>query len=313
MKRTITIALLAALLTATACGDSGATVTTTTPEAETTTEAETTPAGPIASYLPETDLSGFELRVATWSDDNGKYFWAEEANGEVVNDAVYEANSAVRDRFGAKITPVFYGASYNEVKDYVTRIVTAGEDAFDIVHGHDGGIWNMSLEGYFLNLRELEYQDFSQPWYPKNANDAYEVNGKQYVFTSYMSYQSLSWAKVIFMNKDIIEDYQLELPYDDIRNGSWTLDKLLSMSKSVYDDLDGDGKKSAGDKFGFLAYQKLYGFQAHSLNAIPRKATVRYLSATTRSALSTSSPGCASCSALTIPTPADLNPTRRYS
>lgn len=261
MKRKISIALLIAMLALASCGGQGQNeVTTNAPDS--TTEAETTAAGPIASYLPDTNLDGFELRVATWSDDNGKYFWSEEANGEVVNDAVYEANSAVRDRFNATITPIFYGASYNEVGDYVARIITAGEDAFDIVHGHDGKIWNMSLEGYFLNLRELEYKDFSQPWYPKNANDAYEVNGKQYVFTSYMSYQSLSWAKVMFMNKDIIEDYQLELPYDDIREGTWTLDKMLDMAKSVYSDLDGDGKKSKDDQFGFLAYKKLYGFQA---------------------------------------------------
>ena len=262
MKRTITIALLASLLTATACGDSGATVTTTTPEAETTTEAETTPAGPIASYLPETDLTGFELRVATAVKDNAKDFWAEEANGEVVNDAIYDSLSAVSDKYGSKLTPVFYESTFNDIAKYALPIIQAGDDVFDIVQGHDGKLWNASLEGYFVDIRSLKYQDFSQPWFPKNANDAYEVNGKQYVFSSYMSYKSLSWAKVIFMNKDIITDYKLELPYDDIRNGSWTLDKFFGMAKSVYSDLDGDGTVSAGDRVGFLAYKKLYGFQS---------------------------------------------------
>lgn len=37
---------------------------------------------------------------------------------------------------------------------------------------------------------------------------------------------------------------------------------MLGMAKSVYLDLDGNGEKSEGDKFGFLAYKKLYGFQA---------------------------------------------------
>ena len=98
MKRTISTALLIALLALGSCGESGKTETTTVPESTETTEAETTAAGPIAGYLPDMDLSGFELRVATWSDDNGKYFWSEEANGEVVNDAVFEANSVVKDK-----------------------------------------------------------------------------------------------------------------------------------------------------------------------------------------------------------------------
>lgn len=261
MKRKISVALLIAMLALASCGSQGQTeVTTNAPDS--TTEAETTAAGPIANYLPDTRLDGFELRVATWRNDNGKYFWSEEANGEVVNDAVFESINNVYDKYGAKITPVFYGDSYNEVRSYVTTTVSAGDDAFDLVHGHDGNVWNMSLEGYFLNIRDFEYQDFSQPWFPKNANDAYEVNGKQFVFTSYMSYQSLSWAKVMFMNKDMVEEFKSELPYDDIRAGNWTLDKMLGMAKSVYLDLDGNGEKSDGDKFGFLAYKKLYGFQA---------------------------------------------------
>lgn len=263
MKRGISILLLVAILTLASCGGQGQTeVTTGTNDPTGTTETETTAAGPVAGYLPDMDLSGFELRVATWRDDNGKYFWSEEANGDVVNDAVFDSINKVYDKYGAKIVPVFYGETFNDVRNYVTTTIPAGDDAFDLVHGHDGNMWNMSLEGYFMDVRDFVYQDFTQPWFPKNANDVYEVNGKQYIFTSYMSYQSLAWSKAVFMNKDIVDEFSLGLPYDDIRSGKWTLDKMLGMAKSVYTDLDGDSQNSEGDKFGFLAYKKLYGFQA---------------------------------------------------
>ena len=261
MKRKISTALLVAMLALASCGGQGQTeVTTNAPDS--TTEAETTAAGPIADYLPDMDLNGFELRVAAPRDNNAKDFWSEESNGEVVNDAIYDSLAAVNEKFGAKLTPVLYESTFNDVLTYALPIIQAGDDVFDLLQGHDGKMWNTSLEGYFVDLRSMKYQDFSQPWFPKNANDAYEVNGKQYIFSSYMSYQSLAMSKVIFMNKDIIADFKLELPYDDIRAGKWTLDKMLSMAKSVYTDLDGDGKVSEGDKVGFLAYKKLYGFQA---------------------------------------------------
>lgn len=262
MKQKISVLLLLAMLASLVSCGSELDVTPTTTAGEETTEAETTPTSPIASYLPDTNLDGFELRVACARANNGKDFWSDEANGEVVNDAVYDSVRAVNEKFNAKLTPVFYDTNPTEVLTYALPIIQAGDDVFDLLQGHDGMMWNTSLEGYFTDIRSLKYQDFSQPWYPKNANDAYEINGKQYVFSSYLSYSSLSMSKVIFMNKDLINDFGLELPYDDICAGKWTLDKMFSMAKSVYTDLDGDEKTSEGDMVGFLAYNKLYGFQA---------------------------------------------------
>ena len=141
MKRGISILLLVAILTLASCGGQGQTeVTTGTNDPTGTTETETTTAGPVAGYLPDMDLSGFELRVATWRDDNGKYFWSEEANGDVVNDAVFDSINKVYDKYGAKIVPVFYGETFNDVRNYVTTTIPAGDDAFDLVHGHDGNM-----------------------------------------------------------------------------------------------------------------------------------------------------------------------------
>ena len=263
MKRKIAmlLALVIALL-ASSCGGKTGTNEQTTGGDSQTEPVETTAAGPIASYLPDADLEGFTLRVATWQDKNGEYFTVAEADGDVVNDAIYDAVSRVKDKYNASIEPVFYAASYNDVRNYVATTIQAGDDAYDLVQGHDCTMWQLSLEGMFADIRKLEYQDFTKPWWPEYSNDTYEVNGKQYIFSSYMSYQSLAWAKVLFMNKTIADDYKLEIPYDSVRDGSWTLDKFISMTKDVYSDLDSDGTRSDGDLYGFLGYKKLYGWQS---------------------------------------------------
>ena len=73
MKRKISLllALVIALL-ASSCGGKTGTNEQTTGGDSQTEPAETTAAGPIASYLPDADLGGFTLRVATWQDKNGE-------------------------------------------------------------------------------------------------------------------------------------------------------------------------------------------------------------------------------------------------
>ncbi|MCI8387554.1 MAG: hypothetical protein HFE63_03700 [Clostridiales bacterium] len=271
MKKRIPALILAMLMLAgmvVSCGDNPGgglsekdSLTDSDPD---TTPPETT--GPIASYLPDTDLEGFTLRFATYTNDNGKFVYSEEANGEVVNDAVYNSTRLVTEKYNADIELMFYGADSGKAKDFIRRSVQAGDDEFDIVNGHDGNMFSLTLENAFVDIRSLPYQDFSQPWWPKYSNDEYEINGKQYIFSSFLSYQSLAMSKVIVMNKSIIEDLGLELPYDAVRDGKWTLDMMISMSKQGYRDLNGDNVQDENDQYGFLGYQKLYGFQASFVN-----------------------------------------------
>lgn len=65
---------------------------------------------------------------------------------------------------------------------------------------------------------------------------------------------SLDMIKGIFcfyFNKDIIETYKLENPYELVNSGKWTLDKVEEMSSKVYKDLNGNTKVDYdADQFG---------------------------------------------------------------
>lgn len=255
------IALLCALGLLTSCGSADTDNTSDTTSAGTEADTTAEPEGPIASYLPKTDLDGFTLRIATYPETAEK-FYREEETGDVVNDAVYNAINLVRDTYNVEFEVSYYGTSSGDVSAYVTKSVSAGDDAFELVNGHDCTMWSLSLNGYFSDVRQLPYQDFSQPWWPEYSNSEYEINGRQYIFSSYMSYQNLAWAKVLFINKTLADDFGLALPYESVLDGTWTLDKLLTMASSVYRDLNGDNQQDMDDLYGFIGYKKLYGFQS---------------------------------------------------
>lgn len=262
MKRKISMLLVLAMLAAmtASCGEAqnGSNDTT---SSEITSSVDTEETSIISSALPDTDLNGATFRVATWSDLNGEGFYTNEENGDVVNDAVYAAMNMVKDKYNATIEPIYYSASYNDVNTYVVNMVQSGDDVFDIIHGHSGKMWQLSTEGYFQNIRELEYNDFTKPWWPSYLNDTYEINGKQYIFASYFTYRLLGDSAVMFMNKSIADDYKIDIPYSDVKNGEWTLDKFSEMVKQIYSDLDNDGTKSENDMYGFAAWEKS-SFQA---------------------------------------------------
>ena len=63
-----------------------------------------------------------------------------------------------------------------------------------------------------------------------------------------------------YFNKQMILDHNLENPYDLVKEGTWTFDKLMTMSTGVYQDINGDGIKDLGD---------IYGFSTHSTYVDP--------------------------------------------
>ena len=67
--------------------------------------------------------------------------------------------------------------------------------------------------------------------------DGLTVNGKIYLFSNYIGYNGLRGTKNMYVNLDRLEDYQLESPYELVRSGKWTLDKVISITKEIYEDL----------------------------------------------------------------------------
>ena len=55
------------------------------------------------------------------------------------------------------------------------------------------------------------------------------------------------------VNKDWAEELQMEIPYEAVREGKWTLDMLNTLTEDVSYDVDGNGKINEKDKVGFTS------------------------------------------------------------
>lgn len=252
MQKRIFLTILAALLCL-------PTVSCTTRDTETTAESkapvetaeveDTAVADTETTFadFPAQDLQGAALRLGdTEQYDICKFSIREELTGDVLNDAIYNSLRAVEDKLNVTITPVYFSDPGK-----LANAVVAGDDFCDIMTGQDLKMANLALEGYTLDISRMEQLDFSAPWWPSDAVRSYRINDHMLLFSNYMSYFGVSRARVFFINKQLCTEFGMEVPYTDVFEGTWTLDKLSAMVKNVYVDTNGDGNVDKEDTVGF--------------------------------------------------------------
>ena len=253
-KRLLCALLAALVLTSCGSGSDKEKKPETTADTTAETEAETTPdpnaaRRAISDELPDTDMDGYTYRVLNrqrddFIEDIGLDL---EQNGDVVNDAIYNRNLTVSDRFNCK-----YEATFTDSIDTTgINTITAGDDAYDIMFWQIVQIPKYATTGYFRDWYEdLPHVHLDKPWYIGNAAEALSVKGHAYAMIGEYDLDVLRFTYCMYYNQDISDEYNLENIYDVVDSGRWTYDKLYEYANTVYVDLDGNGTKDENDRLG---------------------------------------------------------------
>ncbi len=271
MKNRLLTLILALLMTSSAftmfsCGESDVNSETTPNTADTTGEVagnntlESTENGEpvnerllIDDELPNTRFDGKTFRILT----NGSFagydyideIIAEDLTGDACNDAIYNRNGVVEDRFGITIE----GQTVSEPHTEVKNIATAGTTDYQVV-GFQGYLINGPITaGALYNWCEMPYTDLDKPWHNKLANDDSTINGILYGICSDISTSSMTFTHTIFLNTQLFDDFgnSLDDLYSTIKEGKWTFDYFSQLVSTMYKDYDGSGVADKADIYGF--------------------------------------------------------------
>ncbi|MBR5219565.1 MAG: hypothetical protein IKV66_01115 [Clostridia bacterium] len=235
----------------------------TNPIADTVTEtaAETEPLDPLEARklvddeLGEKDLGGYEFRVMV-SEAGGRTntVWVDGLTGDVVNDAVFERNAAVEERFNCKIVLAADYQNYSKLSPLLTKAVKAGDDVYDLLSFHVVELGKLALSNYFYNWYDVPNIDFSKPWWSDSTVEDLTYNGICPVAVGDMALSALSAAYCVFYNKKLGEDYDFPDLYAVVENGEWTIDRAVELTKGIYQDLNGSGTvDTQEDLFGYVS------------------------------------------------------------
>ncbi len=256
MKRILSLLLTAALLaslllTAAACGEqkpsappADGTVGTT---AAADTEPETTAEHPDVT---EADFKGasFTVLYPLWSLYRDFYF-AEEANGDAVNDAIFERTSKLEESLNIELVASSVD-HISKVEPALSKTVLAGDDAYQLALTHNSNsITAIVKGGYVLDWNDIPVIDMTHSWWNRSMRDHFEISG---ILPLAVNDFIIPDVNSIFFNTALIGSYGLQQPYSLVEDGSWTWDKLIEMGDKVSADINGDGKFDDNDQYGFV-------------------------------------------------------------
>lgn len=214
--------------------------------------------GYLKDNLPEDlDYKGATVNILYWSDAERPEFVVEEGiTGDIVKDAIVQRNMSVEERLGVKLNFIGQVGSNSYRGDFVNKVANsykAGEKAYDIIATYSRTAGMLAIQGYLADLHDIEdtYIEESMPWWPSSLLDTAGVGKALYYISGDASTNTLHFMYTIYYNKQLLTSYGLADPTEYVLNHTWTLDKLIEMSSNVYNDLDGNGKVSEGDFFGF--------------------------------------------------------------
>ncbi len=242
MKNRILAVLLAAMLTAPmlfSCA--GDTTKETTDTNDGTADTSLTETEPAWDY-PDMDFGGSDYRILNFEElwDMYIHMDAPELTGEALNDAVYNRNRKIEDALNCKIVERSAGTTDMTVLlSNAKNTIVSGSDDYETMQLPVNQDISIVTGGYLMDIKPVAGLDLDETWWDQDVMQSTTLNGKLYFATSAANLMAFDSMWCLFFNEDMMTDYGLDKPYDLVREGKWTLDRLNEYSAAVL-NLNGD-------------------------------------------------------------------------
>lgn len=232
MKKQLSTAMALFILAGTlaSCGGAGGTAEVST--AETDTSAEESTAHAEDGYKFPTRYEEKTFRILNYEDVFSQHakISPETEDGDVLNDIQYRCVSTLEDRTGVILEETNRG--YETYCSEVRTMLTAGEDAYDVIYVNMNDMYPLASEGLLTNLMENDSVSLSEDWWLHENNDLCELDGKLYSAEGYAQLMVVDATNIMMFNEDIANDLSLEMPYKTVSDGKWTLDVFAEYMKA---------------------------------------------------------------------------------
>ena len=234
-------------------GGSGGTNTSTSVE-ETTDEAMNFDPGLPALNFEDSTFTFLTKAVATYGDWGETTVWTETQTGDVINDSVFIRNSFIEETYKVKFVDSPSGTLANDI----AKSNTAGDGAYDVVMPAFGDCGTLAAGGNFINLFDVEYINVQRLWWDQRSVSDLTVANKLFFAGNDISTLNNDATWCTMFNKEMIEDYTVDSPYDLVAKNEWTYENFYGKYQTVSTDINGNGKFDADDIYANLTQNENY-------------------------------------------------------
>lgn len=194
-------------------------------------------------------------------NDWGNYLYELTSDGEhadAVDLAVKKRNETVENRFGIKLNifdiPGQWDAKDDFIADFRTSVYS-GCGSYDLVMSQQAYMANTSLFELYTNMYDVPYikDDLTSNYFNRKMIDEISVGGTLYYLVGdyCLSYWEDMYA--MYFNKKLAVLNSGEDIYDLVRNGDWTIDKCIELSRGMYRDINENSARDSSDRYGYIS------------------------------------------------------------
>ena len=261
LKASLTPALcvllcLLMLLSAVSCnGDKKQEQEQTTQSAATenvTTSGEQDPGNLSEQELYKPTVKDYDRDLTIYSQ--GNYFYFSEADGytgEIVDDALFRRAAFMRDTYGVNVIVNSKGNSQD-----LSNALSVGEYVCDFSMLKAVDSVKLAQKGLFQDLNGLKNLNLSASHWDQRIQSEYAIGDKLYFMEGdYTVYDEMR-TYVVLYNDTLYNDHgyydTYGTPYQMVADETWTLDKMLTMSKDMYLDNNHNEIRDEADSYGIV-------------------------------------------------------------
>ncbi len=226
---------------------------------------DSTSAGAEEGYVyPELDMGGDTFTILNATTTWGFYSTLdlETSTGDKLDDAVYDRNRDLEERYKFKME--IADEDINEGYTKYQNAILANEEAYDVGFVPAFRLGSFISDEALYNL--LDYPEFQleQDYWDHSVTDTALIGSgdKLYFASTDFSLFGFDGTLCVYFNENKLNDLQLDTPYDMVRDGSWTLDKISEYMKAGA-NLNGDSSfswdKTANATYGMVSWAAAAG------------------------------------------------------
>ena len=249
--------LLAALMLVSLAACNGSTSTDTDAKSESAGGADTNDKGEQIPGVPTETYDGYDFTVYMTCRNPDTVIvrdfemTEDNANANVLNEALYKRNTQMESEFDIKINPIVDYQSNHTSTTNVRKANTSGASTYDLCILGTYSASTLAMSGDLVDLNDYGEIDLSKSWWDQNINRDLTVNGKVFFTTGDISLVATQAMYNLVFNKTMFDEMNWEYPYELVKEGKWTFDKLKEYSLKVSADLNADDTMGQDDKYGF--------------------------------------------------------------
>lgn len=213
----------------------------------------------INPNLAAIDGGGKEIRLLARESGLTANYWYEEIFSEgtdmsnVVDANVYKRNTYIKEKYNVTINRT--EINYNQIAatvDTQIRSMSDDSDSYHIVLPMLVHAFNIANNGYSYSIDSLEFIDPQKPYWRGDIYNATTIKNKNYFISGDINTSVYGSSWTTFFNEEIVKNNNIENPYDLVKKGKWTMEKMLELSKNFGGD-GGDGVYDNTDNYAICS------------------------------------------------------------